>query len=88
MKPSKSFDLLLIEVHEMTDNFSGVDTDFVWRGGGGGNSLPFFTLTQYRVTLSALAAFANRVTLTTYRITLKSTLAYCSYSMAKTVTKL
>ena len=34
MKPSKSFALLLIEVHEMTDNFSGVDTDFCLAGGG------------------------------------------------------
>ena len=33
MKPSKSFALLLIEVHEMTDNYSGVDTDFCLAGG-------------------------------------------------------
>ena len=35
MKPSKSFALLLIEVHEMTDNFSGVDTNFCLAGVGG-----------------------------------------------------
>ena len=35
MKSSKSFALLLIEVHEMTDNFSGVDTDFCLAGEGG-----------------------------------------------------
>ena len=34
MKPSKSFALLLIEVHEITDNFSGLIQIFVWQGGG------------------------------------------------------
>ena len=32
---SKAFALLLIEVHEMIDNFSGADTDFFCRLGGG-----------------------------------------------------
>ena len=39
MKLSKSFALPLIEVHETTDNFTGVDTDFCLAGGGGGGGL-------------------------------------------------
>ena len=35
---SKTFALLLIEDHEMIDNFLGIDTEG-WGGGGGGGTL-------------------------------------------------